>query len=128
MTPTLSLGPFDSPSIEFVPRDIEPLVILLMEQNAPLTNDTLACVWTFIQLDSLHLREGSEGFFLKLENTCRRVVEGELTWFDVTKIRGSEFDGYLHRHLGDGSVTASVKIAAQRFLDFLAANPGYLPQ
>jgi hypothetical protein len=127
MTPTLSLGPWDSPAIEFMPQDIEPLVVLLMQRHAPLDEDTLGSVWTFVSLDTLHLSERSSDFFEKLEGICREVVSGRLTHFDAEQIRGSEFDGYLHRYLGDGSITSGVREAAERFLDFVAANPSHWP-
>jgi len=127
MTPTLILGPSDSPSIEFMPQDIEPLVILMIEFCRPLSASELDSVWAFTGLDTLHLREGSIGFFLKLEDMCGRVLAGELTRYDVEKIKNSEFAGYLDRFCTDGVLTPGVRVAARRCLDFLAANPNFWP-
>ena len=127
MTPTLKLGPLDSPSIEFMPQDIEPLVILLMQQHAPLSEETLGSVWSFVSLDTLYLSDRSTEFFAKLEDICRQVTSGRLTQFDAEQIRGSEFDGYLHRYLGDGSITSGARAAAEQFLIFLAANSSHWP-
>mgnify|MGYP000069441217 CR=1 FL=1 len=127
MTPTLSLGPWDAPAIEFMPQDIEPLVVLLLQKYEPLSHPTHSSVWSFVTLDTLDLHDGSADFFEKLENVCREVVSGRLLQFDAEKIHNSEFDGYLTRHLGDGSISSGASAAAKQFLEFLAANPGHWP-
>lgn len=123
MTPTLSLGPWDSPSIEIMPWDIYPIIALMIETGDPLDKDVLESVWTFVQLDTLYLHGDSEGFFAKLEDTCQRIRAGELTHYSAVKLKNGEFAGYLDLHAKDGVVTPGVKEAAQRFLDFLAAHP-----
>lgn len=127
MTPTLKLGPEDSPSIEFMPRDVEPLVILMIECGGPMCASELDSVWTFAQIDTLYLHEDSVGFFRKLEEVCRRVLAGELKQYSVIKIKNSEFAGYLDRDWNTGEVTAGVKEAAHRYLEFLAGNPEHWP-
>ncbi|HEX8903060.1 hypothetical protein [Vitreimonas sp.] len=106
---------------------MEPLVILLLQKCGPLGEDTLGSVWSFVTLDTLHLSNTSADFFRKLEDICQQVVVGRLTQFDPDQVRGSEFDGYLHRYLGDGTITPGVRSAAERFLAFLAENPRFWP-
>jgi hypothetical protein len=126
MTPTLSLGPYGAPSIEFMPRDIEPLIALVIETQSPLDKDALGSIYSFVSLDTLDLADNSSGFFRCLEAVCRQVVTGTLTRFDAAKIRASELDGYM-RCVGDGSVTSGARNAAKRFLEFLEANPDHWP-
>ena len=74
MTPTLSLGPYGAPSIEFMPRDIEPLIALVIETQSPLDEDALGSIYSFVSLDTLDLANNSSGFFRCLEAVCQQVV------------------------------------------------------
>ena len=127
MIATLKLGPWDSPSIELMPSALEPLLVLMIERNAPLDEADLKAVWSFVQLDTVFLSERSKGLFFKLEETCKCVAAGQVETFDADAVRMSEFAGYLDRYLGDGVLTPAAKHAAQVFLDFLAAHPTYWP-
>lgn len=127
VTPTLKLGPWDSPSLELMPQAIEPLLVLAVQRNAPLNQTDLDAVWSFVRLNTVYLGEHSKRLFLKLEEACKCVVSKEVETFDADAVRMSEFAGYLDRFLGDGVLTPTAKHAAQVFLDFLAAHPTYWP-
>ena len=128
MIPTLGLGPpWDAPDLEIMHRDINPVIALLIEHHSPLNECDLQSVWSFLQLDGLCLDAKSEGFFLKVENICQRIVAGELLQYSVDRIKTSEFEDYIKRGVDDGIVNHGVRVAAHRFLEFLATNPGYWP-
>ncbi|MBB4083096.1 hypothetical protein [Brevundimonas lenta] len=89
--------------------------------------DDLESAFSLLMLDTLFLRGKSEGFFLKFEDACRRIQSGELTHYGPSTLAASGFAEYLEKCSHDGTVTPDVKAAAQRFLDFLEANPGHWP-
>ena len=127
MIPTLKLGPLDSPRLEIMPEEINPIVALLIEECPSTDCDVLNSVWSFLLLDCLHLSQSTEEFFISVENVCKRIVVGELTTFSADRIKASEFEGFLRKGVDEGVVTEATKIAAQRFLDFLAAHPEKWP-
>jgi hypothetical protein len=127
MKPTIALGPWDSPKIEFMPEDVEPLIILILQVYSPLDSADMASVWSIVGLDTLHLDELSASLFVKLEDISHRVLAGELTQYSVGIVANSEFAGSLDRFVTDGLVTPGTPLAAQRFLNFLAAHPNYWP-
>lgn len=125
MTPTFSLGPFPAPSSEFMPREIYPIIALMVQAHEPLPQDVSDAVWDFLKMDTLYLDREAERFFELLEDTCRRIVADELTQYSALKVKTSEFAGCLDIHANDGVVTEGAKGAARRFLDFLAAHPDH---
>jgi hypothetical protein len=126
MIPTMKLGPWDSPLAEFMPQEIHPIIALTVDGDASLDADQLRSVWTLLQLDTVFLNKDSEAFFLKVENVCR-IVAGEATNYNVSKIDSSDFVDYLKGCAKDGIVTPDVTVAAQRYLDLLDSNPEYWP-
>lgn len=125
MIPTLSLGPWDAPSFEVLPEDMNPIVALLIEQFSTADQDNN--LFQFLTLDTISLRDGSEEFFLRFENICKRIVSNEFAQYSVAKIQMSEYASYFKGGVGDGVISNGVKVAAQRFLDFLANHPDYWP-
>ncbi len=122
MPPTLYLSDGETPSIEFLRREIYPLVALLLEMGAPLKEHTHESVWAFVSLDTLRLDDRSREFFLMLERVCQEVIKGKISEFDIKLVEQSEFAGFLVA-LGDGKITDAVRSAAQRYLAFLTAHP-----
>lgn len=123
MIATLKLGPYDAPSIEFVPQDIEPLVALASQNPEALTANDVDHIWSFLTLETLYLDEHSEPFFRRLESACREVLAGRIAQIDMERQKTSEFREYL-RYIGDGSISQSTRAAAQRFIEFLEHHRG----
>lgn len=127
MTPTLKLGPRNSPRFEVMPSSICPIIALLVEQYTPLNADDRDSILSFLQLDTIYLEKCTEGFFFKLEFICKRIVSNELVHYDVERLQISEFSEYLKCGTYEGKVTQEVRAAAQQFVDFLASHSDYWP-
>lgn len=127
MTPTISLGPFDSPSLEIMPWDIHPIITTMAGRFPSMSTEVRDSIWSFLQLDTLFLEDETEEFFSALEGVCRGIVNGDVSQYSIIDVKNSEFSSDLKRNANDGVITPGVKAAAQRFLDFLAANPEWWP-
>jgi hypothetical protein len=127
MIPTISLGPWDAPSFEIMPSDLNPLLALTIVEYAPFDRDDEVALWTLLTLDGIFLSEDTDSFFRKLAEICRRVVGGELARLALPKIKASAFAGYLTCGLDEESIGQNVPREAGRFLEFLAGNPDLWP-
>lgn len=129
MTPTIKLGPWDSPSLEFAPRDIYPLIVLMLEEggNPTLSSDELDSVRSFLMLDSIYLEEETVKFFANLEKLCARIIAGEFARYSIALVRPLELASYLRGFEGEGEVTPRIKSAAENYLRLLKSHPEYWP-
>jgi hypothetical protein len=126
MIPAIKLGPGDSPSLEILRRDIYPIIAVMLEHGCP-NPEAIAGARSFVYLDGIFLSDFGEEFFVKLEDICRLIVDGEVHDYDVDKLGESDFGEDLKIWVNSGLVTPEVKDGARRVLAFLAANPDYWP-
>jgi len=127
MNPTLSLGPWDAPSLEIEHGDLYPILAALIEKSRPVEPAHWGSIVSLLQVDGLYLREDTENFFLMFAEVCHRITAGEIKSYDPSWIDDSDIRFFVRTFPNDGIVTSGAKAAASRFMRFLAGHPDYWP-
>ncbi len=127
MSPELSLGPLNSPSIEFSREEIYPIVAYILQNAHDLNDDRVDNIRTFIGLDTAYLHRGTEWLFRCLETVCKAILAGEAHPINRYQLKFSEVGSWLTVNMKTDDIPPESKGAAQRYLDFLAAHPDHWP-
>jgi hypothetical protein len=129
MIPSLSLGPpWDAPQVEITRPDLYPILAALVGGSAETDKDLHDCVFILLSMDGIFLDPDVEPFFAAFEATCRQIVGGHVTAYDPRWIEIDDFQSCVAQSfINNGTITPGAKVAAKRFLDFLAAHPDLWP-
>ncbi len=137
MLPTILLGhpassaSDDPPEMEFSRAEIHPIAACVFDLNFEVfeTSEALiAELFGFVDGDVMFLDAGSAPVFRMFEDACRKIVDGEITQFDLARLQASEAKHHIILDYGEhGRLEPEVVVGAKRFLGFLAANPDYWP-
>lgn len=127
MNPTLSLGPWDAPSLEFEHGDLYPILAALIEKSRPVEPAEWDSIVTLLQVDGLYLREDTKNFFLMFADVCHRITAGEIKSYDPSWIDDPDIRYFVRTFPNDGILTSGAKATASRFMRFLAGHLDYWP-